>query len=485
MYTKKTIKMRKVLSVLSILSVLLVASCNDKSGSRYVRKNANSSESQADVEAMNKAMEIMKSKDCNDPTSWYYQAAIHWIPLQIDSNKLCESYTDWTELKMAWDECTHSNSGAEEINFLIWHRMYIWHFEKIVRKTSGKKDFALPYWGYTNYNNPDKIMPTEWRDTSSSLYEEARVKSLNNGKPIEGSARRAIDGDYPKLMQITDYQTFNSNFDRGIHGTMHNYIGMGNHIHDIYYNRIMQKNSLTGLMAQVPTAGFDPIFWAHHSNIDRVFQKWLNSPYGQKITLQQLKDNPWKYQFFDENGKSVVYTPEEVMAVVYNMDYDYDDTKVYLNTNAPDAKIGPREILASSTPNTLIKGESTHVGTLTSPANYNNSKTLLEISTTFDELPMGVYEVYINHTDGTQFDPKDVSFIGIMSFFGANHGDPRNKKCLNGCCSPVSEDGKPMTVFKYELNTSAKYDIIIYKQGGEMVKGLKVNKLAIRNYALN
>ena len=87
----------------------------------------------------------MKLKGCDDPTSWYYQAAIHWVPSHIDSNKLCESYSDWTELKMAWDECTHSHSGAEEINFLIWHRLHIWHFEKIVRKLSGKADFALPY----------------------------------------------------------------------------------------------------------------------------------------------------------------------------------------------------------------------------------------------------------------------------------------------------------------------------------------------------
>jgi len=477
--------MKKLLIILGIFTTLFIASCSNESEVRYVRKNANSTEAQSDIEAMEKAMEIMKSKDCSDPTSWYYQAAIHWVPQEIDSNKLCESYTDWTELKMAWDECTHSNSGAEEINFLIWHRMYIWHFEKIVRKTSGKEDFALPYWGYTNYNNADKIMPSEWRNTSSSLYEDARVKSLNSGKPIEGASRRSIDGSYPKLMEITDYQTFNSNFDRGIHGTMHNYIGMGNHIHAIYYNRIMQKNSITGLMAQVPTAAFDPIFWAHHSNIDRVFQKWLNSPNGQKMTLQQLKDNPWKYQFFDENGKSVVYTPEEVMAVVYSMDYDYDDTKVQPNENAPVAQIGIKQVIASLASNTLVKGKSTHVGTLKNSASYNNKRTLLEISTTFDELPMGVYEVYVNHSDGTSFEPSDKSFVGTMSFFGANHGDPRNKTCLKGCCSPISEDGKLMTVFKYEISTSEKYDVIIYKPDGDIAPGLKVNKLAIKNHRLN
>ena len=79
--------MKKLLSTLGILTALFIASCSNETDVRYVRKNANSTEAQADIEAMQKAMTIMKAKDCNDPTSWYYQAAMHWIPDQIDSNK--------------------------------------------------------------------------------------------------------------------------------------------------------------------------------------------------------------------------------------------------------------------------------------------------------------------------------------------------------------------------------------------------------------
>ena len=79
--------------------------------------------------------------------------------------------------------------------------------------------------------------------------------------------------------------------------------------------------------------------------------------------------------------------------------------------------------------------------------------------------------------EGKPFEVSDKSFVGIMSFFGATHGDPRNKKCLKGCCSPVSEDGKLMTVFKYEINTSEKYDIIIYKKDFINKESFKVNKI--------
>ena len=69
--------MKKLLSTLGILTALFIASCSNETDVRYVRKNANTTEAQTDIEAMQKAMTIMKDKDCYYPTSWYYQAAIH------------------------------------------------------------------------------------------------------------------------------------------------------------------------------------------------------------------------------------------------------------------------------------------------------------------------------------------------------------------------------------------------------------------------
>ena len=475
--------MRKVL--FGLLSIgLLLTSCSTKEEVRYVRKNAHSIEAQADIEAMNKAFEIMKQKGCVDPTSWYYQAAIHWVPTRIYDNQLCASYSDWTELKIAWDECTHSHSGAEEINFLIWHRMYIWHLEKIVRKTSGKKDFALPYWGYTNYDKLDKVMPPKWRDSTSYLYEESRLDSLNNGYPISGATLRMLQGQYPKLMEITDYQTFNKTFDQSIHGGMHNYIGSGNAHNEEHYNKISQRTSKTGMMSDVSTAGFDPIFWAHHSNIDRVFQQWLNSPNGQKITLEQLEDNPWKYEFFDENGKLVNYSPKEVLAIIYNMDYDYDDVAVTENLKASIAQIGPKEEIQTSTVNTYVVKQTQRIGSINNPEGYTQPKILLDVYTTFKEQPTGLYELYLNYPEGTPFQVESPTFIGAISFFGANHGDPRNKVCLNGCCNPVSEDGELMTVFTFELNTTDVYNLTIHRSDSHQDFGLKINKITLRDYNL-
>jgi hypothetical protein len=154
---RKTILLLITVLVFSIMAGILWSYFQfSDDNTRFIRKNANSIEAQSDIDAMNKALTIMRENGCTDPMSWYYQGAMHWIPDSIGNNPLCESYSTVADLKEAWDNCTHSPSGKEKIHFLVWHRLYIWHFEKIVRKLSGKKDFALPYWGYTNNNSSDK-----------------------------------------------------------------------------------------------------------------------------------------------------------------------------------------------------------------------------------------------------------------------------------------------------------------------------------------
>ena len=282
---------------------------------RYVRYEIHSAEAKPHVEAMQKALQIMRAKNCTDPTSWYYQGAIHWIPDTIKANLLCQAYRTPADLREAWDNCTHTPGGQEKIHFLVWHRLYIYHFEKIVRKLSGYEDFALPYWGYTNSDPNQKRLQANFRDPKSSLYEECRYSGLNNGEPISGEIERALY--LGKLFECTDYKTFNLQMNAAPHGAMHDYIGAGNDTTGTlqFNNPITNSVSNTGLMGWVPTAGFDPIFWMHHSNIDRLWQQWTNSRNGKMITIEELKSAPWHYVFFDENGKKVEYTPEEIIKI--------------------------------------------------------------------------------------------------------------------------------------------------------------------------
>lgn len=450
------------------LSFFMFNSCNNIGETRYVRKNANSPEAQSDIEAMNKALSIMRQKNCTDPLSWYYQGAVHWIPDSIPNNSLCESYHSVNDLRTAWDNCTHSPTGKEKIHFLVWHRLYIWHFEKIVRKLSGKKDFALPYWAYTNNNDYDKVMPKLFRDSKSSLYEPCRYDSLNQGQPLTGEIERAVD--LTKLMTYKDYHTFCMNINAAPHGAMHDYIGAGNDTTGTlqFKNPITGTITNTGLMGWVPTAGFDPIFWLHHSNIDRVWQQWTNSENGQMITLEELKSVEWPYVFFDENGNKVEYTMEEVIKIIYDMDYDFDDTKVKPIENPTLVQTTIVKELANQSTKKSVNGSVTKFSigknNLLNSSVKTFNRVYMEVTVSFTDVPRGVYEIYLNNPNDV-YSTSGQHFVGFMNFFGFD-SKTQSKSCREGCCTPLNSDGRPYTIFYYELDPkeiNGNYNISVYK----------------------
>ena len=481
---KKTILLLITVLVFSIMGGVIWSYFTYDEGARFIRKNANSVEAQSDMEAMNKALSIMRENGCTDPMSWYYQGAMHWIPDSIGKNPLCESYSTVADLKEAWDNCTHSPSGKEKIHFLVWHRLYIWHFEKIVRKLSGKKDFALPYWAYTNNNSSDKIMPSLLRDQKSSLYESCRFDSVNNGFPISGETERALD--MTKLMTYTDYKSFCLSINAAPHGAMHDYIGAGNDTTGLlqFNNPITNSISNTGLMGWVPTAGFDPVFWLHHSNIDRVWQQWTNSENGKMITLEELKSVEWPYVFFDENGNKVEYTMEEVIKIIYDMDYDFDDTKVQSKSQNTLVQSTPIRPIAISTIDFKVNKGFTNVKVdklLTSSSPSSFSKMNMEVEVSFIEVPRGVYEVYLNLPSGEVRHPSSEYFVGFMNFFGFD-SKTQGKSCRKGCCTPLNISGRPYTIFYYELSkesvSSGEYNVTIYKHN-QVSSDLIINNIVV------
>src|SRR5207245_631947 len=106
---------------------------------------------------------IMKDRDPKDPTSWLYQANIHGT----------------TDLPMqeGWAQCQHGS-----FFFFPWHRMYIYYFERILRKASGNPDFALPYW---NYSLPSQLaLPTICRVPAEQNKNPLYVEERNNQEGI-------------------------------------------------------------------------------------------------------------------------------------------------------------------------------------------------------------------------------------------------------------------------------------------------------------
>lgn len=147
----------------------------------------------------------------SDVRSWTYQAAIH--------------YTTSLASNVAWDSCQHGTHL-----FWAWHRMYLYWWERIVRKYSGDSSWVLPYWNWT----ANRTLPPMFQITTSNLYTTHRDSHINNGT---GSLPPA-DVDYSAGFAELNYYDAQSSVEILPHDQVHVDIG--------------------GWMASVPTAALGP-----------------------------------------------------------------------------------------------------------------------------------------------------------------------------------------------------------------------------------
>ncbi|WP_268846117.1 tyrosinase family protein [Flavobacterium aestivum] len=480
--------MKKTILLLSAILITGLCHSQDKSNTIYVRKNANSPEAQADLEAMNVAFKKMREMGCENGLAWYYQGAIHNIPNVINGkNALCSKYQNGTDKLWAWGDCTHTSTQNASLNFLLWHRMYTWYLEKIIRELSGKKDFALPYWNYGSTEVNDNIMAAQTRNKSGSLYEAARYSVLNAGKPIPADEVTQIQLALNELRTNPSFAGnagFSKKLEGSPHGFMHDLIG-GYYANppETYYNQIYQKN-MSGLMANVDSAGFDPIFWLHHSMVDRIWESWDVSSYGQRPTLEELKAHPWPYEFIAPNGDHVTYTMDEMYKVVFNLDYKYDDLlyestpeaiassdQVILTPNESSAKSkisfqDSKEKIIWEQKIGKIIDEKAFVQKVTSKLaketnksfkSEANSNIVLNLDVVVYKEPTDYYTVYLRYPG------KEDQYVGVMTFFGVahDHGTGENHT--------IGENGVKLNFSYYVsddlLASDGNFDIIIEKKG--------------------
>jgi tyrosinase len=233
------------------------------------------------------------------------------------------SYNAWAQLH--GDECPHGWSI-----FLPWHRMYLWGFEHELQDIA--PSVTLPYWDWsrsTPQQVQDGYIPEAFRcwvtdEMLSSLSGKVSAESIKALEAVEGTKFESIkrfwaavgaipeseepaivdalkvvnplfsekrwpgdfssgavdprfDDHYPRpddidrIVAIDSWRDFGGGMDVdqsfGVvdmdpHNTMHLWIGG------------MPEGKAPGLMANNLTAAFDPIFWAHHANVDRIWALW-------------------------------------------------------------------------------------------------------------------------------------------------------------------------------------------------------------------
>jgi tyrosinase len=297
------------------------------------------------------AAKMMNTVAEGDPTSWVFQWYTHGVrPDRTKAAEIARVYpqagTPRTLAQDMWSTCQAHFVPQNEPFFLPWHRMYVYFFERIIRKVSGEASFTLPYWNYS-VADPARhgILPREFRMPGDPVFRalyranrnapdarNPRAPNVNNGDPIDKGLPNSLS--LAALKQGTylpqgALQGLNQSLDFGLHGSVH--VEIGN----------------TENMGNVPWAARDPIFWVHHCNIDRLWASW-NRNGGVNPAGAWLNQT---FVFADENGNRVVAKVDDFKDIA-TLGYAYDRLESAPPTFRPHALV--TESLAPPAPDSVV-----------------------------------------------------------------------------------------------------------------------------------
>jgi tyrosinase len=246
--------------------------------------NANSPEIIAFEKAIS-AMKMLSTTKPADGRGWAAQARVHG------------TFTD------GFLDCKHSSW-----EFWPWHRAYLFYFEEICRELSGDETFALPYW---DWSSEPKIPDLCWGNALDNLPRPQQAGSGRGAKKNQAFTADEIKefvgkAVIDKLLNSPDFDSVGGTQTKsgGIEGTPHNYVHCW----------------VDGDMCSGGSA-WDPIFWLHHCNVDRLWSEW-----SRKHGANTPNNPGWldtKYSFTTRGGKKDDVTVRKTLNTA-DLFYTYD-----------------------------------------------------------------------------------------------------------------------------------------------------------------
>ncbi|XP_071727143.1 polyphenol oxidase, chloroplastic-like [Rutidosis leptorrhynchoides] len=299
-----------------------------------------------------KAVKLMKALPDDDPRSWNNQGKIHCA--------YCNA--GYTQEKSGFD--TVNMQVHNSWLFFPFHRWYLYFLERIMGSLLGDDTFALPYW---NWDNTDAMtgFPTAYElsmpsDTggrpspkNNPLFDGFRdathvtaTVDLQGGFVGTDEAMKnnnlAVVHDQMSVVGIAPFfggllsagprptTMPGGSIEAGVHTRIHIWTG----------NPRMPNNEDMG---NFYSAGYDPLFYCHHANVDRMWYLWktvLNGGNNIDPTTSECGvDNPdpgcqlagdWEnssFVFYDEN-KNLVRVKSGDCVDIEVMGYTYADSDI-------------------------------------------------------------------------------------------------------------------------------------------------------------
>jgi tyrosinase len=408
----------------------------------YIRYSTASAEGAAMLQTYAKAVAAMKALPTSDPRSWVFQWYTHWVDGNTTKDAAIQAAYGSTSspqrdlAEAMWNTCQGHGENPVEY-FVVWHRMFVFYFEEIVRAVSGDDSFTLPYWPY---DQPDQqTIPVAFRSSGNNpLYVENRNPGINAGDALGADGRSPLgfkcmtDKTFlPSLGSLS--RGFNYNLNQDPHGTVHVDVGT------------------TTNMGRIPYAAQDPVFYVHHCEIDRLWASW-NAAGGKNTADDKWMDQT--FVFADANGTMVKATNRDFLSTEA-LGYKYDTLMDIAPIESPAAMVMAKSaeaplvlsVGAAAAPEKHgVGGNMLHaeiegalslgeqpltvkipqpksmplMGTLNKSLGQSERKVFVVLRDIYAAQPPGsAFGVYINLPAGTTPSPKDPHYVGSINFFNA------------------------------------------------------------------
>jgi polyphenol oxidase len=345
----------------------------------------------------------------NNPCGWLQQANVHCF--------YCSG--------------TAAMPSGQEIHgswwFFPWHRCYLYFHERILGKLIGDTSFALPYWDW--FSSMHRQIPdpyTNPNDPSNSLYDNSRGTSPTSALPDRYMGKtakdRAMNAPNAALFMGTDASLPSAqggSLENGPHGAVHLWVGNPT-------NLSIPKPDM-GVLA---TAAQDPVFFAHHANIDRLWEVWRKtSNFHTNPTSSDWMNQ--RFNFYDENRRWTSIAVSDVIDHEANLRYRYEDPEMsptdilVLTSPAQEITLGARPVTTATKTvpaNMMDKTKSLNPPVLTKPSR------LFVLHIDGIEVPpdrSAVVRVFVNRPDAnasTQIDSP--SFAGYFTVLAKSSKSP-------------------------------------------------------------
>jgi tyrosinase len=256
----------------------------------------------ANVAALQDAYEKMQAISAADNRGWIYWAAFHGF----------NRYECWHHARVGPDLFPYDL-------FLPWHRAYLAFFDNAARDQN--EDAILPWWDWTSDASQQNGLPAAYT-TGGSALQSGPVPAMNGQAERRTTRNPSNPGSLPTgdeveaVLQLTDFRDF-SNQLQDIHDGVHGWVG--------------------GDMGSIGTSAFDPVFWAHHAMIDRIWYLWQLRHGVNNIPVNYL-----------DKALFPGYTVQQVLDV-RALGYDYAAGAVSVGTDVPHG-VSPSDAGPAPTP---------------------------------------------------------------------------------------------------------------------------------------